>query len=496
MRLKALLQEISLSLPSGRDREIGLVTESTATAGVDSIFVCIRGSRADGHDFAPRAYANGCRIFVSEKALSLPSDAQVLQVENTRAALAMLACAMFSHPSERLHVIGVTGTKGKTTVARMIAHILNQNGLPCGYVGTNGISYGVVTQATQNTTPDAMTLQRTLSDMADAGMKAAVIEVSSQAILQHRVDGTHFETVLFTNLSSDHIGPNEHADFEDYKACKHRLFTDFGARNAIYFAGDSAAQDMIAGTSADRMLLCNIRDAGCDCTATQIRPHRTEEMLGSICTVRFQGAEVRCRLPMPGEYSVANALLALAVATGVFEIPLSTAAKALESIAVEGRMEWIPLPFGATAVIDYAHNGESLRKLLTALRAYAPTRLICLFGSVGERTKLRRRELGSVAAELTDLCILTSDNPGTEEPEQIIAEIARAFEGSSTPYLCIPDRADAIREALRRTQAGDILVLAGKGHETYQLIGTKKLPFCERAIIEAYFQAKQVPELL
>lgn len=481
MKATELLQEMfpDRSIPN---IEIQSVTESSVAANPHAVFVCICGANADGHMYAADAYRRGCRVFVAQKPLDLSADASVLICPDTRVALARLACSIYGNPSRRMRLIGVTGTKGKTTTAHLIAQLLNRAGIPCGYIGTNGMTYGNTHLPAQNTTPDAVTLQKTLCDMQNTGVHTAVIEVSSQALLQHRVDGTAFDTVVFTNLFPDHIGPNEHPSFENYRACKHRLFTDFQAKHVVYNADDTAASGMLQGTCATHLVSCSACKTA-DYTASDITPFRNEKQLGVSFTLQSREALQSCMLPLTGNMNVYNALLAVATVREVFGMDLIQAVQALSVVTVSGRSELISLPNGACSVIDYAHNGESLAKLLTTLREYMPNRLIVLFGSIGERAQMRRRELGSVAASLSDLAILTSDNPANEPPEAIIADIAQAFEFSKTPYLSIPDRAEAIRHAVRICRSGDILVLAGKGHENYQLVGNKKIPFSERAII-------------
>ena len=464
------------------DKELLTLTENASLANQDAVFVCIRGARHDGHRFAPDAYRNGCRFFVAEEPPNLPPDACVVLCKDTKVALGQLACRFYGNPSHRMHLIGITGTKGKTTTAVLLAHILNACGIPCGYIGTNGVRFRDRQYATKNTTPDTVTLQKTLCEMQDAGVFTAVIEVSSQALLCHRTAGMRFETVLFTNLSPDHIGQSEHTDFENYKACKMRLFTEFGAETAIVNADDNVANEILSATTASRKITVSTHK-GADFVASDITPLRNERTLGVTFTASDNSVQATTELPLIGTMNAQNALMAMAAAETCFEIPLPAAAHALQNALVDGRSEVFTLSSGASVIIDYAHNGTSLYYLLTTLREYQPQRLIALFGSVGERTKRRRHELGAVAAELCDLCILTSDNPGNEDPDAIIADIAKAFEGKKTPYLAISDRREAIRTAVDLTQAGDILVLAGKGHENYQLIGDEKIPFSEREIL-------------
>ncbi len=480
MKAAVLFEE--LKIPNLPDIDIVTLTESSALADSSSVFVCIRGAHNDGHAFAAAAYDRGCRLFVAESPLSLPPDACVILTPNTKHMLGILASRFYGDPSKQMHVVGITGTKGKTTVAQLLTHLLNASKIPCGYIGTNGVQYLGRHIQTRNTTPDAVTLQSTLRDMLDAGVRTVVAEVSSQAILCERVAGMTFKTTVFTNLSPDHIGKNEHRDFADYKACKHRLFTDFGASYLIFNADDPYAEELTADSSADHRVSISVQKPA-DYSASELRLLRERDLLGVSFTLSHAKQTLDASLPLTGKMNVENALSALAVASECFSIPLADAVPLLTDARVAGRSEVYPLPNDACAVIDYAHNGESLRRLLTTLREYRPTRLIALFGSVGERSQMRRRELGRAAAELCDLCILTSDNPGTEPPEEIIAEIASAFDGTDTPYLTIPDRAEAIQTAVELCRAGDLLVLAGKGHEAYQLIGKEKVYFCERELL-------------
>lgn len=493
MNAKKLLKGI-LPLRLVPNREILTVTEDTRRADANSLFVCIKGARADGHALAYRAYENGCRVFVAEHPIDLPPDAYVLRTDNTRLTLSRIACAFYGDPSKHLHVIGITGTKGKTTTAQLTASILNDCGIPCGYIGTNGIRYGEVQKTTVNTTPDAITLQGTLADMLAHGMRAVCVEVSSQALMQYRADGTRFSTVVFTNLSSDHVGPTEHPSFEHYRDCKHRLFTDFAAKNAIWNVDDEAYAQMQEGCTARRTVTISTLIRGVSLNAASIRPINQPDAHGISFALGKGNRTYDVHLPLIGRCNVSNALQSLAIAIEIMKIPTEKAIRALSRAVVDGRSEWISLPSGGAAVIDYAHNGESLYRILTALREYAPRRLTVLFGSVGERTQMRRRELGDVAASLADLCILTSDNPGNEPAEAILDEIAESFDGTDVPYQKIPDRRKAILTALRIAEENDILLLAGKGHEKYQLIGNEKQYFCEKEIIEEYIQAAEAKD--
>lgn len=479
MLLSTLLQKIEYS-KSFCECEIGHVTNDSRKVTPQSIFVCIRGFAFDGHDFAQSAYERGARVFIAERELDfLPDDAQVLVVENTRKTLALFSCEIYGDPSHKLKVIGITGTKGKTTTALMIKHLLVQAGIPCGYIGSNGVSYGSFNSTTANTTPESNILQSILCDMVNAGMKAAVIEVSSQALKLYRTLGIRFEAVMFTNLSLDHVGSGEHDSFDDYFKSKKMLFDDYESKLVIANADDGYTQKILEDCKTKKLFYSI--DAPAQIKAANISSLRDENTLGSSFECIFEDQKIKCKLPIPGEFNIYNALAAISVGS-LFDSNIQRICQALSHVSIDGRFEVVNAPNGACFVIDYAHNGLSLKSALLALRAYDPNRLICLFGSVGNRTQLRRVQLGRVAAEYADFSILTSDNPDTEDPMAIIDEIASQYLEENS-YIAIPNRKDAIEYALDISRAGDIFLLAGKGHERYQLVNNKNEYFCEREIL-------------
>ena len=443
------------------------------------IFVCIVGAVADGHKYARSAYDKGARVFVCEKPLELPSDALVFQVENTRRALASLSACIFDHPERKLRVIGVTGTKGKSTICEMIRHILCKNGIPAASIGTVGVRIGDVMTPTGNTTPESYELFRIFAEMVEKGVCYAVIEVSSQGVKLDRIYGIPFFTAIMTNLSEDHIGGAEHPDFDDYKACKKSLFSR--CEHAVFNMDDPYFEEFYESAPCEKKTYSLTENA--DFSARSILSTATEKGFGSSFIIRNKEAKTDAFVPFPGTFSVSNALAAVAAAT-LTGISLENAAEALRDVCVKGRFELVPTGIrGATFVIDYAHNGESLTAALKALRKYEPKRLICLFGSVGGRTELRRRELGIAASAYADFSVLTSDNPDREPPMDVIADIERYMQNA--PYVAIPDRKEAIEYVVSHAEEGDIVLLAGKGHETYQLVNGKKEPFCERDILLA-----------
>ena len=494
MQLNELLNAINYSEivnRSGIDvssQEVKELCSFSKEAKEGSMFICITGSTADGHKYAKDAYNNGCRLFVAEREISVGNDAFVVIVKDSRIARAELSAAFFGYPAEKMTLIGITGTKGKTTSSLLIYNILKSNGVAAGYIGSNGISYNDIQEETLNTTPESYSLQMHLKTMYDAGIRTVVMEVSSQALKMARVHGLKYKIAVFTNLSPDHIGEFEHPDFNDYKACKHSLFTDYGAEYIVYNADDEYSSEMISGTRAQKVGISGKGDKNAAYRADGIYYYRT----ASKIAVNFQCSEsdekYEVDLSFPGDFSVYNALTAIAVCK---RLGLNTEqiTNAMRNVRIEGRFETYALPNGATVVIDYAHNGVSLKAALTALREYSPTRLICLFGSVGGRTKMRRAELGLVASRDADFCILTSDNPDSESPAAIIAEIASYFTTGSCPYVAIIDRKEAIEHALSISKHGDIILLAGKGHESYQLICGKREKFSESEIIAEYCKA-------
>ncbi|MBQ9086630.1 MAG: UDP-N-acetylmuramoyl-L-alanyl-D-glutamate--2,6-diaminopimelate ligase [Clostridia bacterium] len=449
----------------------------------DSLFVCISGTLTNGHDYAQAAYERGGRIFVAERALELPEDAYIIISPDTRVALAQLSAIFFGNPADQMTIIGVTGTKGKTTTSLMIYHVLNDSGVPTGYIGSNGICFGDYTFGTVNTTPESYDLHYYMHQMLSVGVRTLVMEVSSQALKMARVFGIRFDTCVFTNLAPDHIGEHEHPDFNDYKHCKHTLFTDYGAEYIVYNADDEYAEEMISGNRCEKTSFA--MNHGADFRGEDLEYYRTPGKIGVNFTCHYRNESYPVSVSFPGEFSAYNAMTAIAVCSHL-GLRIADIVRTLKDIRIKGRFETYELPNGATAVIDYAHNGVSLKAALQALRMYKPNRLICLFGSVGGRTKNRRAELGLVASRDADFCILTSDNPDNEPPTAIISEIATYFTAGTCPYVAIADRKKAIEYALSHSQQGDILLLAGKGHESYQIICGVREDFNEAEIIRRF----------
>ena len=489
MRLTELLSAIDIKEYSSTcfdDCEVTGICHDSRKAACGVVFLCKSGAVSDGHVYAPSAYSNGARVFIAERPLSLPNDALVCIVENTAQALSALSQKFYNYPAKELDIIGITGTKGKTTLALSIYSIGSEYGLKMGYIGTNGVLYGNVHEDTANTTPDPLELQRILREMSDAGVKYIALEVSSQALWQKRVDGLSFHTCVFTNLYPDHIGGVEHPTFEHYRDCKKSLFDDYATKNVVINLDSPQSQYMTSGVETSKIISVSASgDTRADLYAKDIQKTFEHKALGiKFSCFGKDFSEKDILLCSPGIYSAENALEAIAVCR-LLGIDIDFIADALKSLVTSGRCETVTLPTKPHTlfVIDYAHNGASLSSVLSALREYQPRRIICLFGSVGGRTFGRRAELAEAAKSNSDVIIVTSDNPAGEAPMNIIDEICSHLTDFGGPVYKFEDRAEAIRFAAEISEAGDFVLLAGKGHENYQLIRGRKVPFCERQIL-------------
>lgn len=480
-----LLSEIIKNIPhtDTPDTDISSICYDSRKAESGDLFVCLVGAKTDGHSYAPRAYENGCRAFLCERRIdTLPEDAIQIITPDTRHALAVCGADFYGRPAEKLNIIGITGTKGKTTTSLLCAAILNAAGKNCAYIGSNGVIINGKRTETVNTTPESLELHHYFSLMVNSGVEYAVIEVSSQALAHNRVEGIPFAAVAFTNLSEDHIGEAEHPTFEHYKNSKKRLFTEYKSNVMIYNADDSASAFMREGYPAKTVSFGITEKA--DWTADNIERFRDSTTLGVSFDVHtVAGDERGVKLLSPGFFSVYNGLCAMAICCE-FGVSKEFARNTLAKTPVQGRFEIVEGTPGRTFIIDYSHNGFSLTNALKTLKDYDSKRIICVFGSVGGRTQNRRRELAEAASKYADYSIITSDNPDFEDPDEIIKEIASHM-SPDAQYECITDRRDAIYKAVNMADVGDIVLFAGKGHETYQYVCGKKVPFSEREHIEA-----------
>lgn len=477
---KELLQKIDYQCIRGNaDTLVSEVVYDSRKITKDCLFICISGYVTDGHTFAKEAVEKGAAVLVVEKDVEVPADSAVtiIRVEDTRYAMAFISAAYFGHPANELKVIGITGTKGKTTTTYLIKSILEGAGYKVGLIGTIETIIGDEHIPSNNTTPESFLLQRYFRQMADAGCQIVVMEVASQGLKLHRTQGFTFEVGIFTNLSPDHIGPNEHADFEEYLMCKARLFQQ--CRLGIINIDDAYAKAVLEGHT------CKVETYGfaqsADIYAEDLHLVKKPGELGIDFHVKGK-MDFPVEVPTPGRFSVYNALTAIAVCHH-FQVETEKIQSALLKAHVKGRIEMVPVSDKFTLLIDYAHNAMSLESLLSTLQEYEPNRLVCVFGCGGNRSKIRRYEMGEVSGRLADLTVITSDNPRFEEPLDIMEDIKTGIKKTEGRYVEICDRKEAIAYAVRNGQPGDIIVLAGKGHEDYQEIKGVKYPMDERVLI-------------
>lgn len=479
MILKELLEQVEYRVVKGTEEipVTELIYDSRKEMVPGAVFVCISGAVHDGHAYAATAVSAGAVAIVAEREIEVPDGVCLVVCESTRKALACMSAAYFGHPARELITIGITGTKGKTTTAYMIRNTLELAGYKTGLIGTIEAIIGDEHIPANNTTPESFVLQQYFRKMADAGCKCVVMEVSSQGLMLHRVGGFVFDYGIFTNLSPDHIGANEHKDFEDYLHCKSLLFRQ--CKTGIANFDDEHFEKMMEGHTC--ALETYGRKEGADLQATAIDLHKADGEL--LVTYQTKGVpETEVTVGVPGMFSVYNSLTALAVCRH-FDIPIETVLAALRQVKVRGRVEPVDISKKFTLMIDYAHNAMSLKSLLTTMAEYQPKRLVCLFGCGGNRARDRRFAMGEISSEYADLTIITSDNPRHEEPMDIIRDILTGVQRKNGEYVMIPDRKEAIRYAILNAREGDVIVLAGKGHEDYQIIGDIKYPMDERVII-------------
>ena len=488
MKLSNLLEKLEFEVTRGNSGErinpevveIKDVVNDNRKISEGSLFICIKGANFDGHSCAKEAAEKKAAAIVVSQDVELPegSDIAVVRVKDTRYAMAFISAAYFGNPASKLKTIGITGTKGKTTTTYLIRNMLENAGHKVGLIGTIEVIIGDEHIHAENTTPESFALQEYMAKMVEAGCDSVVMEVSSQGLMLHRTQGFTFDIGIFTNIEPDHIGPNEHADFEDYMHCKSLLFKQ--CKVGILNGDDVHVDDILEGHT------CKVQTYGfnedCDLRAINLAYiHKPGELGVFFDTDGF--LNMHAEIKTPGKFSVYNALCAIAVAHNLGCTP-EEIAPALKEAKVKGRIEMVKVSDDFTLMIDYAHNAMALKSLLTTLRDYHPNRLICLFGCGGNRSKLRRFEMGEVSGRYADVTIITSDNPRFEEPEDIINDIETGMKKTYGKYIKITDRKEAIAYAIDHGEQGDIIVLAGKGHEDYQEIKGVKYHMDERELIQ------------
>lgn len=470
MKLSQILKGIEIK-NSFEDKEVLDVTQDSRLVKEGSLFVCVKGAAFDGHSVAGEMMKKGAAGVIVEKDLGI--EGQIL-VENSREVFSPVCANFFGNPADKLKLIGLTGTNGKTTTTFLIKQILENCGKKVGLIGTVQNMICDEIYPAKYTTPDPYELQKLFSMMVKAGCEYCVMEVSSQALAQGRVSGIRFTLGAFTNLTQDHL--DYHKTWENYFAAKRRLFENCDI--AVTNADDEHGLEIVKGFDFDKLVTyaVNTNNASYVAKNVKFKPSGVEYEL--VCDTIG-----RCMCPIPGRFSVYNSLCACscALALGIdFDTVLESISK---SQGVKGRIEVVPTGRDFTVIIDYAHSPDGLENIITSLKEIAKGRVVTLFGCGGDRDKTKRPKMGRIAAELSDFCIVTSDNPRSENPSEIIKDILVGMEGINTPYVVVEQRRDAIEYAVKNAHKDDIILLAGKGHETYQILPTGTIHFDEREVV-------------
>ena len=481
MKLRKICEEIEYTLLQGSlETEVRDIIYDSRKIAPETMFVCMVGAVTDGHKYIPDAVEKGASVIVLEKeeeTAQIPENITVLKVASARLALALMSAALFDHPARKLVTIGLTGTKGKTTTTYMIKKVLEMAGKKVGQIGTIGAMIGEEHLPSKNTTPESYELHRMFAAMVEAGCEYVVMEVSSQGLKLDRTAGILFDYGIFTNLSPDHIGPAEHASFEEYMECKSLLFRQ--CRIGIVNADDEHVDGILKGHTCEVKTFSAEREA--DLMASDIGFINEDGKLGMHFNVTGC-MDCQAKVHIPGRFSVYNSMVTMLVChlAGISDEAIL---EGLSKVQVKGRVEMLPVSKDYTLIIDYAHNEVSTRSVLTTLMEYHPKRLICVYGGGGNRSKLRRYDMGEVTGEMADLCVLTCDNPRDEEIRDINNDIKVGLARSNGKYIEIDDRKEAIAYCMKNAKPGDMIVLLGKGHEDYQEIKGVKYHFDEREAV-------------
>lgn len=492
-RIAELLEGMEYEWLRGENPEMPIsgLTHDNREIQAGDLFVCIAGARFDTHTILDKIAAAGAAAAVVSQEVSaeeLPEQFGIIRVADSRLAAAQLAAAWYSHPARQLQqIIGVTGSKGKTTVTHMLADILRAEGYEVGTIGSNGAIIRGEIHELSNTTPDAMEVQMYLAKMVNCGCDIAVVECSSQGLMQHRVSGFTFDYGIFTNISEgDHISPTEHKDFEEYLRCKAMLLQN--SRRAAVFSQDAHTPELLEclGERAEneiilygleqnddgkRLLYNKYCAGGIEKIYENGRPGQRFHLTGG-------GYDMTVALNLPGDFNVTNALAAISVAAELHVSP-EAISRTMANLSIKGRLDIVYSDERFAVCVDFAHNGYSTRNLLEALREYRPKRLVCIFGADGNRAKSRRYEMGEASGRLADLSIVTSGHNRWERFEEILADIMTGLGPTGGSYLVIPDRKEAIRYAIEHVQQGDMITVIGLGHETYQEENGVKYPYSD-----------------
>ncbi len=463
-----------------KDFEINDVVFDSRKATPDDLYVCIKGFNFDAHTIVDELYNKGIRIFAVQQEVSLPDDAIIIFVDDTRKFLALASANFFGRPAEKLNTIAITGTKGKTSVSFMLKSIYESAGHKVGVIGSTGTYIGDVEYETVNSTPESYLLHKYYKEMLDTGCDTAIIEATSQGFKMDRTYGIEFNTGIFTNLSPDHIGGNEHKDFEEYLNCKKMIFNQ--CKKVIINSGSDNYDDIIKDTSCPLVTVSEDKNKKADYYFGEGKFNASNNKLTTKFSFFENDISVEIDLNTPGRFSLCNAALAVSCARED-GLNFNAIKFGLSKAFVKGRMEIVPVEKDYTVIIDFAHNEFSVKTLFDTIKLYNPNRIISVFGCGGNRSKLRRYGMGEVIGANSDLSIITSDNSRFEKTEDIISDILIGMHKTDGKYEIIPNRRDAIKEALRIASKGDIVLLIGKGHEMYEEIEGVQYPFDEREVV-------------
>jgi len=475
MLLKDLTEGLKVSDIKGNiDIEVSGIAYDSRKVKSGYVFVCIDGKTTDGHEYVAQALDNGAVAFVVQKDVAMPESITVVKTDDTRYALACMSDTYYGHPSRKFSLTGITGTKGKTTTTFMLKSVLEAAGRKTGLVGTLGSRIGERTLYTERTTPESYDLQSLFAEMVEENVENVVMEVSSQGLALHRVSCCNYEIGVFTNLTKDHIGAKEHSSMEDYFKAKSKLFKM--CKKGLVNIDSEYAPRLIKEAECDVLTFGIEKDA--DIKAEDIKKH-PQSVEFKVTSPWYSGEII---INIPGKFSVYNALSAIGVC-GLLNIPFEAVKSGLEKVQVPGRAELVNTGRDFSIMIDYAHTPDSLENILQTVRDYAPGRVVCMFGCGGDRDMTKRPMMGEIAGRIADFTIITSDNPRTEEPSAIVKEIEEGIARTSGKYISIVDRHEAISYAIHNAEKGDVIVLAGKGHETYQTFKDKTLHFDEREVV-------------
>ena len=479
MKLRELLKDVEYKLVQGDlEQEISDIAYDSRKVVSGTVFIAMKGFRVDGHDYVGTAIDNGAKCIIVEDDVEVPSDITVIRLEDTRTDLSKLSRTLFGYPDKEMTTIAITGTKGKTTISTMIKKVLDDSGKACGLIGTMGVFYKDKFYHTMNTSPESYDVFKYMREMLDNGVKYLVMEISSQSLKLKRWSNVIFDYAVFTNLSLDHVGKDEHESFEEYKYCKSLLFKQ--CKSGLFNIDSEYAKEMIDSCVGEVVTYGKNKDS-----------NYVIDSAVNILSGGFVGIELdingsindKFRISIPGLFTAYNASAAIAICN-LIGIDIKRIKKSLESVSVKGRMESVNISNKFSMLIDYAYQGIAMENVLSTIKESNPKRIVTVFGCGGNRSVQRRYDCGEVSGKYSDLSILTSDNPRYENNDDIIKDILVGMNKTSGEYIIINDRRDAIRTAIVNAKEGDVILILGKGHETYQEIEGVRYPFDERVVIK------------